>query len=147
MSTPNYGLAESLPGRLLDILALNAGATSLATGGASTFWTKSFPLPRNVTFGWEIQFSSPGTVTAVVELEQGNVRPVSESASDVNWVVQDNKLTTNRLFASIADTALHMTAYAPNAIAFGRLKITTSGANDAATALARARMYTIKNNP
>lgn len=137
---------ELFPGTLIDLLALGGASAAFACGSTGTFYTRSFVLPRNVSFGWILQVSSSGTVTLAIELEQGFVRPVTENASDVNWTVQDNKTGTSRLFASIADTALHMTAYAPNPMPLGRLKISATGSNDASTALATAKMYCVKDN-
>ncbi len=137
-------MAETLPGILFDILR---GSTSKAVGGTNVAYTKSFPLPRNSSFGWDVQFDSPGVVNVKVELEQSDVRPVTEESADTtNWTIPLNKSTP--MIAAVTDELVNKTAYAPNASAFGRLKLTglNSGTtNDAGTVLTRARMYTVKN--
>ena len=147
------GLGEMLPGVLLDILAFG-GQLNVATGkiaistadGSTAYYSNSFPLPRGATFGWELQFSSSGTVACTVELEQGNQRPGTEGSADTAWAIPDNKLTTNRLWPAAADTNTHFFAYSPDAAAFGRLKITGNSTNDASTKLSKARVYRVKNN-
>ena len=147
------GQTEMLPGILLDILKFG-GINNTPTGniaiptadGSTVYYSNSFPLPRGGTFGWELQFTSSGTVACTVELEHGNQRPATEGAADTAWAIPDNKLTTNRLWPAAADTNVHFFAYSPDATAFGRLKITGNSTNNAATALSKARMYRIKNN-
>lgn len=142
------GLGEILPGTLLDILAFG-GQNNLATGDIlvnasnAAVFSNSFPLRRGVTYAWEVTFTSPGSVVVKVELEQGNQRPATEGATDTSWAVPDNK-TASPMFSSITDTNMHSAAYSPNASAFGRLKLTGSGANNAGTKLHVARAYGIK---
>ena len=144
------------PGFLLDILALGyeknplifTSKTQLAVAGTATVYSQSFVLRRGCTFGWEVQFTSSGVVAATVELEQSNDPPTTEGSQDDNFVIPVNKATTNGLFPTgqIAATATrYITAYSPDATVYGRLKITGTGANDAATVLSMARVYEIKN--
>lgn len=160
----NQGLDEQVPGTLLDFIQMTSQrkaildgqgvshslpavtANGITVASTGVIYLPSFVLPRNVTFGWEVKFSSVGTIDAKVELEQGFQRPTTEGASDTTWVSQDNKLTTNMLFQEISNSAYHMTAYSPNATPMGRLKVTGLGSNDAATLLAVAKVYMIKNN-
>lgn len=141
------GLGEILPGFLLDILNFggqnNTPTGAIAVASTGTAYSNSFPLRRGVTYGWTVKMTSSGTVTVKVELEQSNVRPVTEGASDVNWVVPDNK-SASPMFSAISDTNIHNVAYSPNATGFGRLKLTGSGSNDASTKLAVAQAYGIK---
>lgn len=134
------GVGELFPVKPVDIIALG-GATSIAIASTATAFSQSFPLERNCTYSWFIQFASPGTIAVTVELEQGFKRPTTEKAVDaVNFCIPDNKLTTNRLYASVTDALLHNVAYAPNATPVGRLKFTGTGANDAATTCTLALM-------
>lgn len=137
------GLSEQLPGKLIDTLSL-AGVSSIAVASTGVAYGHSFPLFRGVTFGWEVQFASSGSVNVKVELEQGNARPATEGSSDTAWAVPDNKTTA--LFTGVTDTNVHFQAYSPNATAFGRLKYTGISGNDATTTVTKARVYTIKNN-
>lgn len=145
------GIGESLPGFLLDILNFG-GINNKATGviavassdNVTVVYSNSFPLRRGVIFGWEVKLGGTGTKAVKIELEQGNIRPVTEGLSDSAWVVPDNK-TGNPMFVDVTDTNTHHAAYAPNPSAFGRLKITGLTGNDASTTLAVARQYAIKN--
>lgn len=140
------GIAEILPGFLLDILAFGvtpSGDIAIPTADATAYYSNSFPLRRGITYGWEVAFTSGGTVAAKIELEQGNQRPATEGASDTAWAVPDNK-TASPMFSAVADTARHFTAYSPDATGFGRLKITGASGNAATTKLHVARAYAIK---
>lgn len=143
------GLGEMLPGVLLDTLNFLGQGTSVSgpitVASTSVAYGRSFPLPRGVTFGWEIQFSSLGTTDVKIELEQSNQRPATEGSSDTAWAIPDNKVAAP-LFAEITDKNVHFTAYSPDATAFGRFKFTGLGTNAASTAAAVARVYRIKNN-
>lgn len=119
-------------GRVYDFLSGDAD-DSIAVATTGTVYTEKLALPKNSTFGWEVQFSSSGTVAVTVVLEQ--------SMDGTTWVTPDNK--TTELFPSVADTSVHQTSYAPNATPYGRLKLTGTGSNDASTALVRALMYAV----
>lgn len=144
------GLGEQLPGFPLDILNFG-GINNTPTGvlaipladNTTPVYSNSFPLRRGLTYGWEVLLGGTGVKAVKIELEQGNVRPVNEGATDASWAVPDNK-TGTPLFTSIADTKTHFAAYAPDATAFGRLKVTGLTGNDASTTLATARNYGIK---
>lgn len=141
---------ELFPVKMVDLLALtitanatlgNAAITAIAVASTTIAFSASFPLERNCTYSWDVQFSSTGVVAVTVELEQGWARPTTElSADTTHFCLPDNKLTTNRLYATIGDTALHNVAYAPNATSVGRLKFTGTGANDASTKCTLAHM-------
>lgn len=44
---------------VIDLIAMS-GISSLAVASTGVVYGQSFPLPRNATFGWEFQFTSPG---------------------------------------------------------------------------------------
>lgn len=154
----NQGIGEQVPGTVLDFLQMTANAVAAGGSGATVgttgvtinatgvIYLQSFMLLRNVTYGWEVKFTSVGTIDAKVEVEQGFQRPTAEGSSDPAWVVPDNKLTTNGLFSEISDAAYHITAYSPDATPFARVKITGIGSNNAATLLAVCKAYAIKNS-
>ncbi len=138
---------EMLPGALLDTLNFIGQGTTVSgdilVNATGTAFGRSFPLRRGMTYGWEVQFTSPGSVNVKIELEQGNQRPGTEGSSDTAWAVPDNK-TANVMFPAITDTNVHFTAYSPDATAFGRLKMTGIAGNDAGTKLHVARAYGVK---
>jgi len=155
------GLSEQIAGTLIDVLTLSsgitgattvanadarlAGAVTIAVASTGVAYSKSFPLPRNCSFGWAIKCSSSGAISVKVELEQSMVRPTTEGAADTtNYAVPDNKTTA--MFTAIADSSLHYTAYAPNALPYGRLKFTGTGSNDASTKIVLAQMYVTKDS-
>jgi len=140
---------EMLPGFLLDILAFG-GQNNLARAiavpladGTTAVYSNSFPLRRGLTYSFEVKLGGTGTKAVKVELEQANVRPATEGSADNAWVIPDNK-TGTPVFSSIADTNTHIVAYAPDATAFGRLKVTGLAGNDASTVFSVARAYGIK---
>lgn len=153
------GLGEMFAGKLLDILTFSAGitgatttanadarlagTTTIAVASTGTAYSKSFPLPKGVSFGWEVKLGGTGTKAVTVELEQGNSRPATEGASDSSWSVPD--LNAGNPMFTLADTNLHSNPYAPTPMAFGRLKFTGTGANDASTTVTVARRYIIQN--
>lgn len=141
---------ELFPVKLVDILALTIIAkkaldgtviTSIAVASTGTAFSVAFPLERNCTYSWDVQFTSPGVVAVTIELEQGWARPTTELSADaVHFCIPDNKTSTNRMYATVGDTALHNVAYAPNATPVARLKFTGTGANDAGTVCSLAHM-------
>ena len=134
-------------GKLINILGLG-GVTFIAIPTTGVVYSQSFLLPRSVTFGWEVQFTSSGVCTVTVELEQANQPPTTEGAQDDAFTIPVNKLTTNGLFPTgiiVAQGTKYMTAYSPDASAYGRLRITGTGANDASTRITVARFYAVKN--
>jgi Flp pilus assembly protein TadG len=133
--------AEVNPGTIIDILK-EGGVTSLATASELVTYSTSFPLLKAAAYGWQIQFSSSGTVNVKVEVEQGFDRPTTEGTTDpATYVVPDNKTTE---LISVDDELLHVTAYAPDATPYARLKITGLTGNDASTTLTTAKIYVIK---
>lgn len=139
-------MSEMPPGALLDILNFGVtptGAIAVPTQDTTAYWSNSFPLRRGMTFSWEVKLGGTGTKAVKIELEQGNQRPVTEGAVDTTWAVPDNK-TATPMYASVADTAKHIVAYAPDATGYGRLKLTGLTGNDASTTLTIAKQYGIK---
>ncbi len=133
--------AEVTAGTVVDILKVG-GVSSIAVSGETTVYSASFPLPKGEAFSWSFDFASDGDVDVKVELEQAYARPTTEGSADATvYVVPDNKTTE---IISITDEVLHITAYAPNATPYARLKITGNSGNDASTTLTTAKFYVIK---
>jgi len=118
------------------------GGVALAVAGVTTVWTESFLCPKDVTFGFEFKFASPGVVACDIFMEQGNTAPVPESAISTNMVVPDGKVA---MAADVGDTLKHVIAYAPVVTNFLRFKIVGKGANNAGTTLASLIVNTIVN--
>ncbi len=118
----------------LDLLK-HEGSTSIAVGSTTTYYTKSFPLPKNRFFGLDILLSSSGTPDVKFELEEGNSRPDTENSSDADeWAVTDT------ISGGISDTVAHIIEVAPIAAKYGRIKITGQGSNHSSTTVTRLIM-------
>ena len=126
----------------LDLLREDGVHTNLAVAGVTTVYSQTYICPKDVTFGFEYQFTSDGTVKCVIEVEQGNTSPVTEGAADANMVVPDGKTA---LAADVTDELVHVVAYSPVVSNFFRLKVSGAGANDASTVLSRFLVNTIVN--
>ena len=109
----------------------------IEVGGTNVASSCEIFLPKGHTFGWGVKFSSDGVIDVKVELEQS-------LSLDDGYAVPDNK-TNFPMFDQVADSELHLVAYAPIASLYGRLKLTGQGSNDASTKLILAKMYTAKN--
>ena len=118
------------------------GGVALAVAGVTTVWTESFVCPKDVTFGFEYKFASPGVVACDIFVEQGNTAPVPESAISTDMVVPDG---ASAMAADVGDTLKHVTAYSPVVTNFIRFKIVGKGLNDAGTTLASLVINTIVN--
>ena len=123
-----------------DLLA--AGAGELAVAGVTTVYSETFACPKDVTFGFVYKFRSGGVVACDIFMEQGNTPPETEGAASANMVVPDNAVA---LAADVADTNLHVTAYAPRVTDFLRIKVVGKGANAATTVLEKFIVNTIVN--
>ena len=135
-------LNQDTQGRIWNILDLDdeyeAGSEpEIEVGSTATASSVVFPLIKNHTFAFEVQFESDGAIDVKVELEQA-----FEQNDD--FVVPDNKVEFP-MFEQISDSNTHIVAYAPVATYLGRLKLTGQGSNDATTTLVKAKMYTAKN--
>lgn len=123
-------------------LAINAGIADsdghIIGASGSVVYGHSFPMPDEALFGWEVLFSSDGTVNVMVELEQANVRPSSEGSADTNFVVPDS--ITSEMFSAVTDELVHLTTYSPVPSKYGRLKLTALSGNATTTKLARAKL-------
>ena len=125
----------------LDLLRVSGTHVDLAVASTATVYSQSYICPKDVTFGFEYQFTSDGVIACTVEIEQGNTSPVTEGASDANMVVPDSATA----LATAVNGNVHIVAYSPVVANFFRLKITGTGANDASTVLSRFLINTIVN--
>jgi len=113
----------------------NESSSELAVAGEVAAYGKSFVLPKNVSFGIELQFSKDaGSVNVQVDLEQSNTLPTTEGAVDTGWAVGD------AISTGITDTNTHIIEVAPVVTRFARLKLTGLTGNDASVALSKAKL-------
>ena len=118
---------------------LLAGVDLAVAGVTAGVWTKTFILPKDVTFGFEYKFASSGVVECTMTFEQGNLSH-TEAATSTNMVLPASKSTI-----AVADALVHVLAYAPVVSNYFRVKVAGTGANDASTVLERFLVNTIKN--
>ena len=128
--------------RAVDLIAL-AGGASLAVGTTSTAYSQSFALPRDHSFGLEYQTTSSGVVSVQVDVEHSNNAPVTEGASDSNFVLGEGVAAVN---ANVADELVHFSSFAPVVCQYVRFKFTGLGANDATTVISRLMLNLSPNN-
>jgi len=128
--------------KVVNILELFDG-NNLVVGLTGTVWSHLFTLPKDVSFGFEFQFTSPGTTSVQIDLEQGNVdlTAAQEALANANYVLAEGVSA----IVTITDEDVHIIGFAPVVTQFARLKLLGTGGNDALTALATARMITTKN--
>lgn len=126
----------------LDLLRENGVHADLACGGVTTVYTQTYICPKDVTFGFEWKFTSPGVILASIAIEQGSEAPAVEGTADSNFVVPDG---VGNLVTNTADALVHIKPFAPTVCNFLRVRVTTAGANDALTVLERFLVHTIVN--
>ena len=120
-----------------------ADVDEIAVAGVTTVYSETFVCPKDVTFGFEFKFDSDGVVECDLEIEQGNIAPVTEGAADANMVVPEG---AGYLMENVGDKLVHVASYAPVVSNFLRVKISGTGANDASTVLERLVVNTIVNS-
>ena len=125
-----------------DLLRADGAHVDLAVAGVTTVYSQSFICPKDVTFGFEYQFTSDGTVECDIFVEQGTDSPVTESAASTNMVVPDG---ASALAADVGDEVIHVAAYTPVVSNFLRIKVVGKGANHATTVLSKFLINTIVN--
>lgn len=130
--------------KTVDIIALSGG--SITVNGTGTAYSKSFQLPSDASFAFEVKFSSVGTINVKIELEQSNRKPAVESAADADWVIPVGK-AASPIFSAVTVATPKIDSYAPVATVWARLKLTGLSGNDAATALDRAIMSYVEDRP
>jgi hypothetical protein len=125
---------------IIDILSAG-GVTELAVASTGTVYSRSFPLPKNRSFGLEILFDSPGVVDVKVELEEGNAPPDTEGSADADeWAVGDVIST------GITNETPNFLEVSPVVAGYGRIKMTGQGSNDAGTKCTRLKLACSQNS-
>lgn len=110
-----------------------AGEEEIPIATTAVVYTNSFKLNFGTKFAVQYRATSSGSVDLKLELEEGNVMPTTEGASDANFVVPDGGMT---IVANITTETVHIISMAPVVSKYGRFKITGQGANHASTTLA-----------
>lgn len=125
---------------IIDILAIN-GASSIAVASTGTAYSRSFPLPKNRSFGLEILFTSEGSVDVKVELEVGNTPPDAEGSADADeWAVCDE------ISSGVTNETPNFLEVSPVVALYGRIKLTGQGSNHASTAVTRLKLALSQNS-
>ncbi len=141
-------MVRAINPKILNILSdpAEAAETTIAVASTGVAFSRHFLMPKGVSFSWDLQFTSTAP-DVKVELEQSNEEPTAPTspAADVKYIIPDGKVSSE-LSAQINDELRHLIAYSPVVSAYGRLKLTGIGSNNADTVLSRARMIYIKNN-
>ncbi len=122
------------------------GETGIIVNATATVYGVSKQLPRGASFGVELQFSSPGDVDVIVNVEQGNARPGTEEAADTDlYAVPANTAGTSvGLVQTVTDEVVHLINFSPVVSGYIRLKLTGQGTNNAATTLIKAKLVYVK---
>lgn len=124
-------------------LAAHKTAGGITVNALAVVYSNSMPLPRQASFGIELQFS--GTpVNVLVEVMQGNQEPATEGTLDANFAVPENSAGSSvGKVAEITDEDVHVINFAPVVSGFLLLRLTGQGLNGVDTKLIRARfVYT-----
>lgn len=125
---------------ITDLLSAG-GVTEIAVASTGTAYSRSFPLPKNRSFGCEILFDSAGAVDVKVELEEGNSLPDTEGSADTDeWAVAAT------VSAGITNETPNFLAVAPVVALYGRFKFTGQGSNAASTKVTRLKLVTSQNS-
>ena len=126
------------------LLAAHKAAAGIAVAGTGSARSKAIVLPRQASFGIELQFSG-SVVDVLVDVEQGNQAPTTEGSSDSNFAVPENSggSSVGRV-ANITDTSVHIINYAPVVSGYLLLLLTGQGLNNADVKLTRARFVYVK---
>lgn len=134
-------MSEVTATQVIDLINMGGG-TSVAVATTGVAYGQSFPLPKNASFSFELQFSSGADVDVKVEYEVGNERPTTEGSSDAAWVTPTG---ADAISAGITDESVHIIPYAPSVARFARLKLTGQGTNAASTVLAKSKVAYIRS--
>ena len=110
---------------------------TFAVASETAYWMKSFELEKGRGFGLEVGFTGT-TINVKVELEQANVAPATENATDANYVV------TDVLDAGITDAAFVHISPSVIVSTHARLKLTGLSGNHADVVLSRAKWVRTK---
>jgi hypothetical protein len=111
-----------------------AGAVAIPVPSTTTVYSNSFKLDYATKFAVQYQAASvAGSVDLKLELEEGNVLPATEGASDANFVVPDGGMT---IVANITTETVHIISLAPVVSKYARFKITGQGSNNADATIA-----------
>ncbi len=110
-----------------------AGTSPIVVPSTTTVYSNSFKLYYGQAFGIQYKLANgSGTGNIKIQLEQSNVLPAVEGASDANWVIG---LGVADIETNLADTLTHVKSLSPIPSKYGRLKLTGLGSNPADASL------------
>lgn len=119
----------SLYGESREILNSNGAPSPIIIPTTTTVYSRIFRLNYGQAFGiWLQAGNGSGTANMKIQLEQSRIAPVTEGASDVNWVIGDGVAD---IYSNLNDTLVHVKSVSPVPLKYARLKITGLGSNPA----------------
>lgn len=109
---------------------------ALATANTDVVYGKAFSLKFVEAMAAMFTFTSSGVVNVKIELEQSDVKPATENASDTNFVVPEN---ASPISVGILNELRHLITINPLPFLYGRFKYTGlsdgNGTNAASTVI------------
>lgn len=123
---------------IIDLL----GGEKLDVAETDVAYTNTFICRRNVSYAFEYEVESDGTVDVKIEIEQGNTPPATEGEASDDMVVPEDAATFDD---DLTDEDRHIKAYTPAVTRFLRAKVTGQGSNAASTKLVKFNVCTIVN--
>ena len=123
-------MTRSLP--IAQVLRDADDAATLAVAGTANVYGKSFSLGHGISFALILTATSDGAVDLDVYVQESDVVPTTEGASDTNWVVPEN---VSKLI-DITDETRHIIAFSPVVCRYARLYVDGQGSNHSSTVLA-----------
>lgn len=110
----------------MNIPKISSLCTNLAVASTGVVWTNAFKWGFASNFSIWIKCATNTSPAIKVELEESWILPVTEGASDSNWVVPD---AYPPIFSDIVDTNAHIKGITPVFGKYARYKITGLAGN------------------
>jgi hypothetical protein len=125
---------------VLDLLNDVQGAAELALAGEVAYYSKSFALEKNRTYGLHARFTGTA-INVKIELEESNydLTAAEEGAAHAKWAVG------TQLSAGVVNSTKVVLACSPVAAKYARLKLTGLTGNHADCKLVLAELASAKN--
>lgn len=103
---------------------------ALAVAGTDTVYGKAFSLEFIEAIAAMFTFASGGSVDVKIELEQSDVKPATENASDTNYVIPESATPVSN---GITNELRHLITINPLPFLYGRFKYKGQGSNATST--------------
>jgi len=131
---------------IIDLLTITDD-TALVVNATGVVYMGSFPLKKDASYALRCQFSSGGTISVLLQLEQGAAAPGTEKSADTDWAVGENAGgTAYNISDDVADANVHILPVSPVVTPYARVKLTGQGANAADTQIDVAELLVAESN-